>query len=52
MFLILQDMFWTHHPSSVATSKLKSLEYIYVYTFDKRTKNRYEEHNTKGELET
>ena len=40
MFLILHDMFRIHHPSSVARSKLKSLEHIYVYTFDKRKKNR------------
>ena len=52
MFLILQDMFRTHHPFSVAKSKLTSLEHIHVYTFDKRTKNRYEENNMKGELET
>ena len=43
MFLILQDMFRIHHPSSVAKSELKSLEHIEVYTFDKRTINRYEE---------
>ena len=28
MFLILQDMFRIHHPSSVAKSELKSLEHI------------------------
>ena len=54
MFLILQDMFRIHHPSSVAKSKLKLLEHIYVYTFDERTKNRYEEktHEGGGGLET
>ena len=45
-------MFRIHHPSAVAKSKFKSLEQIYVYTFDKRTKNRYEEKSPKGELET
>ena len=31
MFLILQDMFRIHHPSSVAKSELKSLERTYKY---------------------
>ena len=48
MFLILQDIFRIHHPSSVAKSKLKSLEHIYVYTLDKRMKNRYEEKKQEG----
>ena len=48
IFLILQGMFRIHHPSSVAKSKLKSLEHIYVYTFDKRTKNVMKEKNPRG----